>query len=433
MINKIINSEDPKFQSETISELVFDTTPTVNSFNTVTSDGVARAIAGASGQVPQVTKNDNGKVLTAVYDAGGPAVEWAEAQGGSSYTAGDGIDINGLGEISIFRDESGGISFNDSGGVMLDYDTIVENSNGTFVETIDNNAVVGVQVANPVPETSGASQGDVLTIGSNGPEWAAPSAGKPYIAGDGINISEYSLNKVISVKLGKGFVVSDDLLVSDTWLSGSTSPAIGVTDNIKQGNTCKVYLNVAGAASRTSQDTFTITASAAQAGLPIRLAFGSNSGYGWKEIVSGYNLKTGAIADTKTLVEGANSIDGLWYEANMWTGAFGLFPNSTEYALAQAGLKANGTTYAKLYAWDTTNNVAVGDPLVAVNAKVVISTDATAKIKFNLAPSSGISFTSSGRLRVDPELPWFDPTDDAGKVLAINSSGYLQWMNLSDL
>lgn len=26
MINKIINSEDPKYQSETISELVFDTT-----------------------------------------------------------------------------------------------------------------------------------------------------------------------------------------------------------------------------------------------------------------------------------------------------------------------------------------------------------------------------------------------------------------------
>lgn len=106
MINKIINSEDPKFQSETISELVFDTTPTVNSFNTVTSDGVARAIAGASGEVPHVTENDNGKVLTAVYDAGGPAVEWAEAAGG-------------------------------------------------------------------LPDTTGASQGDVLTVGSSGPEWAA--------------------------------------------------------------------------------------------------------------------------------------------------------------------------------------------------------------------------------------------------------------------
>lgn len=86
-----------------------------------------------------------------------------------------------------------------------------------------------------------------------------------------------------------------------------------------------------------------------------------------------------------------------------------------------------------LVAWDTDNDVQVGDPLVAVNAKVVISTDAAAKINFDLAPSSGISFNSSGKLRVDKELPWFDPTEDAGKVLAINSSGFLQWMDPSDL
>lgn len=63
-------------------ELVFDTTPTVNSTNPVTSDGVARAIAGASGEVPVVTESDNGKILTAVYDEGGAAVEWAEAPSG---------------------------------------------------------------------------------------------------------------------------------------------------------------------------------------------------------------------------------------------------------------------------------------------------------------------------------------------------------------
>lgn len=74
-------------------ELVFDQTPTVNSTNPVTSDGVARAIAGASGEVPVVTENDNGKVLKAIYDAGGPAVEWGEATVDQTYTAGDGIDI----------------------------------------------------------------------------------------------------------------------------------------------------------------------------------------------------------------------------------------------------------------------------------------------------------------------------------------------------
>lgn len=110
-------------------ELVFDQTPTVNSTNPVTSDGVARAIAGASGEVPVVTENDNGKVLKAIYDAGGPAVEWAEqtiptvdqnysassvnAQSGvavaqaiaaipsATYTAGDGIDIDAQNAVSV--------------------------------------------------------------------------------------------------------------------------------------------------------------------------------------------------------------------------------------------------------------------------------------------------------------------------------------------
>lgn len=76
--NKVINSESQKFEPITTETLVLDAVPTVNSFNSVTSDAVARAVAGASGEVPQVTENDNGKVLQAVYDAGGPAVEWAE-------------------------------------------------------------------------------------------------------------------------------------------------------------------------------------------------------------------------------------------------------------------------------------------------------------------------------------------------------------------
>lgn len=76
-IKKVINSQSQTFQPILTDTLVLDAVPTVNSFNSVTSDAVARAVAGASGEVPQVTENDNGKVLTAIYDAGGPAVEWA--------------------------------------------------------------------------------------------------------------------------------------------------------------------------------------------------------------------------------------------------------------------------------------------------------------------------------------------------------------------
>lgn len=81
-MKKIINSENVQYQPVLTEELVLDDKATVGSFNGITSDAVARAVAGASGEVPEVTSSDNGKVLTAVYDEGGPAVEWAEAQGG---------------------------------------------------------------------------------------------------------------------------------------------------------------------------------------------------------------------------------------------------------------------------------------------------------------------------------------------------------------
>ena len=124
-ITKVINSESQSYRPVLTDTLVLDAVPTVNSFNSVTSDAVARAVAGASGEVPQVTENDNGKVLKAIYDAGGPAVEWGEAtvdqtydatstnaQSGvavaqaiasipsASYTAGDGIDIT-ANEVSV--------------------------------------------------------------------------------------------------------------------------------------------------------------------------------------------------------------------------------------------------------------------------------------------------------------------------------------------
>lgn len=78
-LKKVINSATQQFEPVLVDKLVLDAVPTVNSFNSVTSDAVARAVAGASGEVPQVTESDNGKVLKAVYDAGGAAVEWGEA------------------------------------------------------------------------------------------------------------------------------------------------------------------------------------------------------------------------------------------------------------------------------------------------------------------------------------------------------------------
>ena len=101
-LTKILNDENKSFKPVLTDKLVYDTKPTVNSFNAITSDAVARAIAGASGEVPAVTEADNGKVLTAVYDEGGAAVEWADAQGGGAeYSAGTGISISAQDEISV--------------------------------------------------------------------------------------------------------------------------------------------------------------------------------------------------------------------------------------------------------------------------------------------------------------------------------------------
>lgn len=87
-LTKILNDENKSFKPVLTDKLVYDTKPTVNSFNGITSDAVARAIAGASGEVPAVTESDNGKILTAIYDAGGAAVEWSEAPSGIPDMAG---------------------------------------------------------------------------------------------------------------------------------------------------------------------------------------------------------------------------------------------------------------------------------------------------------------------------------------------------------
>lgn len=100
-MKKQIVSETKQYQPSFPDELLLDDTPKVNSFNGVTSDGVARAIAGASGEVPQVTESDNGKVLTAIYDEGGAAVEWAESQGGDVDQTYDATSTNAQSGVAV--------------------------------------------------------------------------------------------------------------------------------------------------------------------------------------------------------------------------------------------------------------------------------------------------------------------------------------------
>jgi hypothetical protein len=62
-----------------------------DSINPVTARAVANAVAGASGEIPVIGDDDNGKVLKAVVDGSSKSVEWGEAASGSDVTTASGV------------------------------------------------------------------------------------------------------------------------------------------------------------------------------------------------------------------------------------------------------------------------------------------------------------------------------------------------------
>ena len=167
-MKKIINAEGQKFVPVTTDDLVLDAVPTVNSFNSVTSDAVARAVAGASGEVPQVTEGDNGKILTAIYDAGGPAVEWGEAPSSTVSTSGV-ISGDGSAADPVVLNVGAGLSSVTSGGTTTF--TVTDIAGGYFRLTRDQ-ALAILQSQSPV----------TVNFTGNG-SWKCNSAGSEYIFG----------------------------------------------------------------------------------------------------------------------------------------------------------------------------------------------------------------------------------------------------------
>lgn len=187
------------------------TMPTVDQTYDGTSTNAQSGVAIAGelatiNQVPASTSADSGKVLT-VDSNGDPG--WATGGGGTSYTAGYGIyiDPNDNNAISVDPDGNlGGISVT-SQGVGAKYD-------GTTIDVNSNNEL---QVVNPLPASTSADSGKVLTVDSNGdPGWVTGGGGggvqsdwteadptsmayienkptpKTLTAGDGITITESS-------------------------------------------------------------------------------------------------------------------------------------------------------------------------------------------------------------------------------------------------
>lgn len=78
-VRKIINS-DKQYTPVVMDKVILDTVPTVGSFNSVTSDAVARAITEA-GNVPTPEASDAGKVLGVLNSSGD--IGWVEDQSGT--------------------------------------------------------------------------------------------------------------------------------------------------------------------------------------------------------------------------------------------------------------------------------------------------------------------------------------------------------------
>lgn len=215
-LTKIINDENKEYRPVLTDKLVLDAKPTVNSFNAITSDAVARAVAGASGEVPAVEEGDNGRVLTAIYDEGGAAVEWADAptelpdmtdNAGKILGA---VDVEGTMEAKWINPPEELPGLTDNAGKVLKV-----NAGATGVEWANENTVTvdqsynasstnpqsGTAVAdalsgvNQVPSVGSGNDGMVLKATYRGGEgsysWYADD-NTTYTAGNGIDIDGWN-------------------------------------------------------------------------------------------------------------------------------------------------------------------------------------------------------------------------------------------------
>lgn len=312
------------------------------------------------------------------------------------------------------------------------------NSDIQFKMETDANSRLSVK--NPLPDSSGASQGDVLSIGSEGPEWAsAGGGGSSYTAGAGIAIDGNGVISVVpdntTVKMERplaAYATKDtfygNMSFSDTLLGTATSSS---TCTFSYG------LNTNGAA-------FKIGCDSDQIGCQIRVEIGNDSSF-TKSVISTVSMAKSTqssvlvtLTDTDTILEGY----GLSFYRNMMSPTY-TFSNAfdwSEYTFDE--IFGNSSVYVRLRAWDSTNGVVVGNVLrnptstgstPYVSANMSINSDAVPQqvmVKFGNAANSGLTTNNSG-LAVAIPVPSFDASTDAGKVLQVQNDGTLAWVTLS--
>lgn len=177
---------------------------------TIDSQGDAGWATPASvDEVPAVTSTDDGKVLKATYSGGVGSYAWAtESGGGTSYSAGTGIDISAQNEISI--DTTVVATQTDIGNVRQVPST-TSSDEGKVLGVTDSAGTLGwvSQPADELPSISGNSN-KVLKVNAGGTavEWATESAGTTYTAGNMISLT----NNAVAVSTTAG--ITDIQLVN---------------------------------------------------------------------------------------------------------------------------------------------------------------------------------------------------------------------------
>lgn len=397
-IKKVINSSTQQFEPVLVDKLVLDAVPTVNSFNSVTSDAVARAVAGASGEVPQVTSEDNGKFLKAIYDEGGAAVEWdtvevptvdqtynassANAQSGvavaQAITASDkvstiqssqteiDIDVKGNAPIKLIAEDYGSVP---------GPSTALSFSSAAYVSTQGGNPPYGIHVVFDLPSTQ--------TI----PISARITVNQDIVGSD----PRYSLGSVYFCEAIDGYVMTNNMPTVEvsSMVNSSTILAGDYDVSITLGNPSESFSQVGFYITGSGQDT----------------AWSDFVNYIIDNAATLFSISVPTTVKAARLLPAASSNDA---DKVLTVNASG----KPEWA---------NVTVDQTYSASSTNAQSGTAVAEAVGSPV------------NLVQGSGVTLTeSSGNVTIsaNAQLPAYSDAD-SGKVLQVQADGTLAWVTLS--
>ena len=453
MLKQITNT-DKKYVSVPVTDLKLDAAPKVNSFNGITSDAVARAIAGASGEVPQVLEGDNGKVLTAVYDEGGPAVEWAEAQGGGGDILTVVYDSNDLPEGQEIDDLADEISAAVAAGKsvqLLDVNenivanlTAIDNdfswSGPTFMSPMDRDDNMVNYFKEYHLGTDQSNRGWSVNTNYAGPQIPAPTSddankvavATPKSTAWGSNYMAYEPKDAAEVVGVDGTSIDCKEAEDRALVRGSGTPT--VTTNWKEFNALQINgsgsMSLAGFEG-TDLVTLKVSSAATASSYGVQVADRESiSTYGNSKVC----LWVGVWNDQEWMTEYSfvgeltddNGDPILWdlVEAGMTTNYFKISGDGHYEGTVNSIL---GPDWASSVQYNDYATICLGTDNRALTSGYGTKWLTTGPSDDALALHAYLSKANGHQLYVKVPVPSFDTTTDLGKVLTVTASG-LAWV-----